>query len=253
VTALLSETARSAQPEPVGFEVGFIAEDGVAHRVSLAEAGEVRFELGIPVRRFISRKGQRHLSGLWWSATTGGHVGFESWLERDQLMLLDFDPYVVGIASQPFWLRWMNESGERLAHVPDYFVRRADGSVVVIDCRPLERRKPPDVAKFLATARACAEMGWHYRLIGAVDAVVTANVRWLGGYRHPRHYVPAAAEVLRRVFSTPTPLMAGAQAAGDPMAVLPVLFHLLWHHECVVDLSVPLHPDTRVGPAGGMR
>ena len=31
------------------------------------------------------RKGQRHLSGLWWSATTGGHVGFESWLERDLL------------------------------------------------------------------------------------------------------------------------------------------------------------------------
>jgi hypothetical protein len=147
VTALLSETARSAQPEPVGFEVGFIAEDGVAHRVSLPEAGEVRFELGIPVRRFFSRKGQRHLSGLWWSATTGGHVGFESWLERDQLMLLDFDPCVVGIASQPFWLRWMNESGERLAHVPDYFVRRADGSVVVVDCRPLECRKRPDVAK----------------------------------------------------------------------------------------------------------
>jgi hypothetical protein len=27
-------------------------------------------------------------------------VGYESWLERDQLMLLDFDPAVVGIASQ---------------------------------------------------------------------------------------------------------------------------------------------------------
>jgi hypothetical protein len=32
------------------------------------------------VRRFAARKGQQHLSGLWWSATTGGHVGFESWL-----------------------------------------------------------------------------------------------------------------------------------------------------------------------------
>lgn len=34
-------------------------------------------------------------------ATTGAHVGFESWLERDHLMLLDFDPGVVGIAAQP--------------------------------------------------------------------------------------------------------------------------------------------------------
>jgi hypothetical protein len=34
------------------------------------------------------------MSGLWWSATTGGHVGFESWLERDQVMALDFDAAV---------------------------------------------------------------------------------------------------------------------------------------------------------------
>jgi hypothetical protein len=41
---------------------------------------------------------------LWWSATTGGHVGFESWLEH--VLHLDFDPSVVGIASHPFWLHW---------------------------------------------------------------------------------------------------------------------------------------------------
>jgi hypothetical protein len=35
---------------------------------------------------------------------TRQHVGYESWLERDHLMLLDYDPDVVGIASQPFWL-----------------------------------------------------------------------------------------------------------------------------------------------------
>ena len=108
----------------------------------LAQAGAVSLERGVPVRRFVSHKGQRHLSGLWWSATTGGHVGFESWLERDNLMLLDFDPAVVGVASQPFWLRWTGEAGERVSHAPDFFARRADGSAVVIDCRPVERRKP---------------------------------------------------------------------------------------------------------------
>jgi hypothetical protein len=64
------------------FEVGYVSGDGAEHRVPLAEALAVRFEQGLPVRRFASQRGQRHLSGLWWSATTGGHVGFESWLER---------------------------------------------------------------------------------------------------------------------------------------------------------------------------
>ena len=82
----------------------------------------------------------------------------------------------------------------------------------------------------------CELLGWDYRLVGAPDAITTANVRWLAGYRHPRHDRPVLAAVLREVFAAPGPLMAGAQAAGDPIAVLPVLFHLLWRHELAVDL-----------------
>jgi hypothetical protein len=250
----LPGSAEAADPlRADGFQVGYLREDGAELRVPLAEAWAVPFEHGSPVRRFTSRKGQRHLSGLWWSSTTGGHVGFESWLERDQLLLLDFDPAVVGIASQPFWLRWTDEAGERVSHAPDFFARRSDGSPVVVDCRPLERRRPRDVAKFDATASACALLGWEYRLLGAPDAIETENVRWLAGYRHPRHHRPETVETLRRVFATPAPLMAGAEAAGDAIAVLPVLFHLLWSHELTVDLSVPLHPETLVSPAVGVR
>ena len=39
------------------------------------------------------------------------HVGFESWLERDHVMLMDFDPGITGIASQPFWLHWQDGDG----------------------------------------------------------------------------------------------------------------------------------------------
>ncbi len=76
-----------ATPLPPGhlmaaFEVGYVCGDGVEHRVRLAEALAVAFEQGSPVRRFASQQGQRHLSGLWWSATMGGHARFESSLER---------------------------------------------------------------------------------------------------------------------------------------------------------------------------
>ena len=36
-------------------------------------------------------------------------------------MLLDFDPDVVGIAAQPFWLLWTTPEGKRCLHAPDYF------------------------------------------------------------------------------------------------------------------------------------
>jgi hypothetical protein len=229
-----------------GFEVEYVSEDGDEHRVPLAEAWAVPFEHGLPVRRFASRKGQRHLSGLWWSATTGGHVGFESWLERDHAMVLDFDPAVVGIASQPFWLAWTDQAGKRVSHAPDFFARHADGSAVVIDCRPVERRGPRDVAKFDATERACELVGWEYRLVGALDVILVGNLRWLGGYRHSRHRLPEVEGLLREVFTAPMSLMAGAELAGDPIAVLPVLFHLVLGGELSADLSVPLCPGTSV-------
>ncbi len=56
---------------------------------------------------------------------------------------------------------------------------------MVVDCRLVERRGPRNIAKFEVTARACAAAGWEYRLLGAADALVTANLRWLAGYRNP--------------------------------------------------------------------
>ncbi|MEV5970120.1 hypothetical protein [Streptomyces sp. NPDC051921] len=42
------------------------------------------------------------VTGWYRAATTGQHAGFESRLEQDRLLLMDFDPKVTGIASQPF-------------------------------------------------------------------------------------------------------------------------------------------------------
>jgi hypothetical protein len=212
----------------------------------LTEVWAVPFERALPVRAFASYRRQRKFPGLWWSATTGGHVGYESWLERDHVMPLDFDPAVVGISSQPFWLFWSAADGRAVSHAPDYFARRDDGTAVVVDCRPAERRRSRDVAKFEATEAACAEVGWGFRLLGAADPVVVRNVRWLAGYRHPRHRVEPAASRLREVFAEPLALMDGAAVVGEPLAVLPVLFHLLWSHELTVEVCVPLHGDSLV-------
>src|SRR6476620_4873471 len=58
------------------------------------------------------------------------------------------------------------------------------------------------------------------------------------------------AAALQAAFAAPTELMAGAESVGDPIALLPVLFHLLWCHRFRADLSVPLSPDTQVAAVG---
>jgi hypothetical protein len=236
-----------------GVELEFAGEHDRC-RVRLAECGEVRFEDAAPARSFRWSRGQGHFPGWWWLATTGRHVGYESWLERDHLMLLDFDPAVTAVASQPFWLHWHDgRRGRR--HAPDFFARLADGTGLVIDVRADDRIEPRDAEAFEVTAGACEAAGWEFRRVGAVDPVLAANVRWLSRYRHPRCAGrPGAADALRRAFAVPAPLLAGAARAGDPLAVLPVLFHLMWRRELTADLACgPLGPSSMVFLAAGAR
>ena len=78
MAAMLSAIGGGAL-EVAGFELVYVTAPGDGVRVGLADAWALRLESVPPVRRFASYRGQRHLSGCWWSATDGRHVGFESW------------------------------------------------------------------------------------------------------------------------------------------------------------------------------
>lgn len=67
-----------------------------------------------------------------------------------------------------------------------------------------------------------------------------ANMRWLSRYRRRRCLRPDIAAVLIDVFGEPGPLRAGARRVGDPLVVLPVLFHLLWSGALATDVSARL-------------
>jgi TnsA-like endonuclease N terminal len=181
-------------------------------------------------------------------ASTGHHVGFESWLERDHLMLLDFDPYVIAVSSQPFWLRWQGEDGRDRRHVPDFFARLADGTGAVVDVRPDDRVPEKDAEVFAVAAAACSAAGWEFRRHGEIDPVLAVNVRWLSRYRHPRcAEAGGIAAALLEVFAGGEGLFAGAELAGERLRVLPVLFHLMWRGLLVAGLSEgPLGPATLV-------
>ena len=248
-----SSPGRALAATAPSFEVVFIDETGTQRRGPLSACWDVPFERAKPSRSFPSFKGQKNFPGLWWSATMGEHVGYESWVERDVAMLLDFDPEIVGFSAQPFWLLWSGERGER-KHAPDFFARRTDGTGVVIDVRPDDRVDPEATEVFEVAASACREAGWEFRRTGAPPAVLTANVRWLAGYRNPRCHRPEIADALIERFAAPMPLFTGAAAVGDRLVVLPVLYHLLWRQVLVVDLAAaPLSPGSLIHLAAAAR
>ncbi|MFJ9523708.1 TnsA-like heteromeric transposase endonuclease subunit [Kitasatospora sp. NPDC101801] len=221
------------------FDLAFRRGDGL-HRAHLGGCWDVRFEDVEPVREFRWTKGGESFAGLYYSATMGDHVGYESWLERDRLILLDRDPQVVAVASQPFWLHWHDGRRQR-RHAPDYFVRLADGRARVVDVRAADRLDEQALVAFAATRRACAAAGWEFERVGTPDPVLMENVRWLSRYRRRRAGRPAeVAARLVEVFADPQPLWGGAGLVGDRLLVLPVLFHLLWSGVLAAELEAEL-------------
>ena len=55
MTAFPPEVRRAAEPVGVGgFEIGYVTDDGLEHRVSLSQAWAAPFESRSPIRRFTS-------------------------------------------------------------------------------------------------------------------------------------------------------------------------------------------------------
>jgi hypothetical protein len=252
VAAVAAADARQAS----SFGLRYLDADepgGVQRQGALGVCWSTRFEDVSPVRRFPSYRGQRSFSGYYFAAAMGRHVGFESWLERDHLMMLDFSPQVEAFAAQPFWLSW--SSGGRIRqHAPDFFARLTDGRGVVIDVRADDRIALEDAEAFEAAAAACESVGWVYRRVGALDPVLAANMRWLAGYRHPRCLREEHRVRLMEVSNEAMPLQAGVEVVGDRIAVLPSLFHLMWAGILATDLtSAPLRGSSMVSVCGGGR
>lgn len=88
-------------------------------------------------------------------------------------------------------LRWAGEVMSRasLASSPRGSARNS--------CRT-DRRRSCEAVPPASIRCETSAAGWQYQLLGAANALVTANLRWLD--RHPRHHLPETLDVLRRVF-----------------------------------------------------
>ena len=148
----------------------------------------LRWAEGVPAR-------ERQFPGQWWSATDGRHIGYESWLERDHPMMLDFDPAVTAVASQPFWLSWAEADQESAPACAGLFRPangRGGGRGRLHEPRTAQRDQEPGCVR----GGPGGERGGGDRNLsgpaGGCDRVLAANVRWLAAYRHPRRRIPGS-------------------------------------------------------------
>src|SRR5947209_18110990 len=89
----------------------------------------------MPVRKIPTNR--RSMTGLIASRKNDRMTGFESSLERDFLLLLDFDRSVARYEEQPVRIEYADAAGRRRTYTPDVLVYYHDDPAGSVDTQPL--------------------------------------------------------------------------------------------------------------------
>lgn len=184
---------------------------------------------------------------------TGVSAGFESSLERDWLICLDFDPDVELIVEQPFSLEY-EVDGSLRRYTPDVLVRyRArDGhcSVVVFEVKPYDDLRyefGKYRQRFKQMIRHCREQGWRFKIVTERDirTPYLCNAKFLRKYRRLASQVLFKEQLLYSMNAlgptTPQALLAMAYLHEEKrMAALTELWRMVALREINAELDKPL-------------
>jgi hypothetical protein len=217
----------------------------------------MRLSLCAPARRI--RLSHRSLTGR--TATGGSSVSFESALERDWSILLDFDPDVAGFLEQPFTLSYAHE-GRQHHYTPDFmaeFGRQTGQSkrvVYEVKYRDELRRDWLEYRpRFQAANRHCRAQGWTFTILTEqeIRTPLLENAKFLRQYPTIRVKPLVRSRLIETLHSLgPTTLeellttaCAGVHSREE---TLPTLWSLIATRQVVCDLHQPLMMYSEIRP-----
>ncbi|MDZ5453909.1 TnsA endonuclease N-terminal domain-containing protein [Labrys sp. ZIDIC5] len=190
-------------------------------------------------------------------------IPYESSLERDYLIRLDFLPGVLDVIPQPVAIEFKTPQGRSFAYTPDYLVYFRLGDLNYLDYpKPLLVEVKPQsewrshwrewLPKWKAAYRYALEQGWQFRIMdeSRIRDLALENIQFLSRYRRMQ-FAPEdcmqVLETLRRAESTTIDYLLGRHFVGPWRAEgIALVWHLIAMHRIDCDISRPLNDATEV-------
>jgi hypothetical protein len=203
----------------------------------------------VTTTRTISNAGIHRMVGRFYSVKNKCSVAWESWLERDFMLLSEYDWAVEHYVEQPEQVvLWLDGVAHR--YTPDVRLVLYDGTIRVVEVKTERALNDPFTALKLAAAETYyIAAGYLFQVV--TEAYIRANHR-LSNIKLLYRYAsvsPSPAEV-RRVaafLDRPSPQPLGDIVANAHRASVnpAVLFHLMFRQRIAFDIDdTPLSPAT---------
>lgn len=210
----------------------------------------------MPARRIP--KNHLTVTGAFASKKNGRMMGFESLLEREHMLLLEFDPRVVHFEEQPVTVPVRDESSRSRKYVPDVLVHYETDTQMrpalmeVKHTRDLARNEEKYAAKFGAALQFAQAHGWDFSTVTeqSIRGPFLQNLKFLREYRnvHPGQeaitHVLATLEEAGGVAKVGQLLARLGHTEDELLAWVPVVWHLVVSGQIGADLGQPLTDQT---------
>jgi len=190
-------------------------------------------------------------------------AAFESLLEKDFFLLLDFDDSVESIEPQPVRVPVL---GVPNGYVPDALIHYRLDPVTGVARKPrlvdvkhtsdLERNGRKYETKFESAKQYAEERGWVFEVVVQkhIRSVRLQNLKFLREYRNIE---PAEADIVRVLDcleakgSLSGLLGILANSDEERLHWLPIIWYMVLHHHLQTDLDEPFTNDTPLWQKGG--
>jgi hypothetical protein len=217
----------------------------------------------MPVRKIP--KSHRSVTGLISSDGAANQAAFESTLERDFMLLVDFDSEVISYEEQPVRIDYLSADGKARHYTPDILVtyRRIPNSTTLNPPLLAEIKYRHDLfeqwrelkPKFRAARRYAKERGWTFKIITEVEirTPYLKNVKFLRQYQRRPINPDDEGLLLQKVSelrsTDPESLLTSmCQDAQDRARLLPPLWSLVAQRKIGADLDQPLTMRSFIWP-----
>ena len=209
----------------------------------------------MPVRKIP--KNYLVVTGGFASKKNGRLVGFESLLEKDYMILLEYDDSVEGFEEQPVKIPVTAPKKRKTKYVPDVLVcyRQKSGPkqrkpllVEIKSSRDLIKNKAKYAARFSAARKLAAEKGWIFKILDETDVrrPCLGFLKFLREY----HCIDPSTQDVAKVIDGLKSLKGKARycdlidhlcaADDEKLERIPVIWHLVATKRILTDLNQPV-------------
>lgn len=203
----------------------------------------------MPVRKIRNYRGRRHTIGKYPSIKLGRMVTFESQIELDFIVTLDYEKAVNWFEEQPLTIDFQRD-GKLHHYTPDFLYSEGEHHILA-ECKPAKFTKTrSNLSKFAVATQWCAVQGWQFRVITDTalrEGFRLKNIKFLSNYA--RISVPSnlQTKILDNLcgmgMATIAQLSQSIECRENANLLMPAIFNLAYYH--ILEIHIDDEPLSR--------